>query len=124
EWSALDQKHGGTPKAMSERFDRACARAYAPAARYFAEQAALQKQARKQRDEFIASIAAQAPTLLVEPRGWRAIERWLREADRRWRDGDLGSIDPKAWKALDARFKAELAPLRDALSASRDQAKA
>ena len=124
EWSALDQKHGATPKGMWERFDRACAKAYAPAARYFAEQAALQKQARRQREEFIASTAARAPTLLVEPRDWRAIERWLREADRRWRDGDLGSIDPKAWKGLDARFKAELAPLRDALAASRDQAKA
>ena len=99
-------------------------KAYAPAARYFAEQAALQKQARKQREEYIAAAAAQAPTLLVEPRDWRAIERWLRETDRRWRDGDLGSVDPKAWKGLDARFKAALAPLRDALSAARDQAKA
>ena len=124
EWSALDQQHGGVPKAMWERFDRACEKAYAPAARYFAEQAALQKQARKQREEFIASAAAQAPTLLVEPRDWRAIERWLRETDRRWHDGDLGSVEPKAWKGLDARFKAALAPLRDALSAARDQAKA
>jgi hypothetical protein len=124
EWRALDTKHGDVPKAMRERFDRACAKAYAPAARHFAEQAALQKQARKQRDEFIASTAAQAPALLVEPRDWRAIERWLREADRRWREGDLGSVDPKAWKGLDARFKAELAPLREALTASRDQAKA
>jgi len=124
EWSALDQKHGVTPKAMRERFDRACAKAYAPAARYFAEQAALQKESRKKREDFIASAAAQVATLLVEPRDWRAIERWLREADRRWRDGDLGSMDPKTWKGLDARFRAELAPLRDALSASRDEAKA
>jgi exonuclease SbcC len=125
EWSALDQQHGSVvPKALWERFDRACEKAYAPAARYFAEQAALQKQARKQREEFIAAAAAQAPTLLVEPRDWRAIERWLRETDRRWRDGDLGSVDPKAWRSLDARLKAALAPLRDAYSAARDQAKA
>jgi exonuclease SbcC len=124
EWSALDQQHDGVPKPLSERFDRACAKAYAPAARYFAEQAALQKQVRKQREEFIATAAAQAPTLLVEPRDWRAIERWLRQTDRRWHDGDLGSMDPRAWKHLDARLKAVVAPLRDALSAARGHAKA
>jgi len=124
EWSALDKQRGGAPKALWERFDRACEKAYAPAARYFAEQAALHKQVRKQREEFIAAAAAQAPTLLVEPRDWRAIERWLRETDRRWHEGDLGSVDPKAWKGLDARLKAVLAPLRDALSATRGQAKA
>ena len=37
---------------------------------------------------------------------------------------ELGSVEPKAWRKLDARFKAALAPLRDALSAARDQAKA
>jgi len=125
EWSALDQQHGGVvPKTLWERFDRACEKAYAPAARYFAEQAALQRRVRKQREEFIAAAAAQTPALLVEPRDWRAIERWLRETDRRWHDGDLGSVDPKAWRNLDARLKAALAPLRDAFSAARDQAKA
>jgi len=125
EWSALDQQHGGgVPKALWERFDRACEKAYAPAARYFAEQAALQKQVRKRREEFITATAAQVPTLLVEPRDWRAIERWLRETDRRWHEGDLGSVAPKAWKGLDARLKAVLAPLRDALSAAQGQAKA
>ena len=124
EWKALDQQHAGVPKALWERFDRGCEKAYAPAARHFAEQAALRKQARKQRDDFIAAAAAHAPTLLTEPRDWRAIERWLRETDRRWHEGDLGSVEPKAWKGFDARLRAALAPLRDALSAARDDAKA
>lgn len=124
EWSALDQQHGGVPKALWERFDGACEKAYAPAARYFAEQAALKKQVRKQREAFISAAIAHAPTLLVEPRDWRTSERWLRETVRRWRDGDLGSVEPKAWRNLDARFEAALVPLRDALSAARDQAKA
>jgi hypothetical protein len=123
EWRALDQQHGDVPKALWERFDRAYEKAYAPAARYFAEQAALQKQVRKQREAFIAAAAAHAPTLLVEPRAWRTIERWLRETDRRWHDGALGSVEPSAWKNLDARLKAALAPVRDALSVARDQAK-
>jgi len=124
EWSALDQQHGGVPKSLWERFDRACEIAYAPAARYFAQQAALQKEVRKRREEFTAAAAAHVPTLLVEPRDWRTIERWLRETERRWRDGDLGSVEPKAWRNLDARFHAALAPLRDALSGARDRAKA
>ena len=124
EWSALDQQHGGVPKALWERFDRACEKAYAPAARYFAQQAAVQEEGRKRREEFITAAAAHAQTLLVEPRDWRSIERWLRETDRRWHDGDLGSVESKAWRKLDARFDAALAPLRDALSAARDQAKA
>jgi hypothetical protein len=124
EWKALDRQHAGIPKALWERFDRACNKAYAPAARHFAEQARLRREARKQREEFIAAAAAHAPTLLNEPRDWRAIERWLRETDRRWRDGELGSIEPGLWKILDARLKAGLAPLRDALSAAREQATA
>jgi len=124
EWKALDQQHAGVPKALWERFDRACEKAYAPAARHFAEQAARRKEARKGREEFIAAAAAHAPTLLAEPRDWRAIERWLRETDHKWREGDLGSVDPKAWKSFDARFRAAVAPARDALAAARDEAKA
>jgi hypothetical protein len=123
EWKALDQQHAGVPKALWERFDRACEKAYAPAARYFAEMAARRKEARRRRDEFIAAAAAHAPTLLGEPRDWRAIEHWLRETDRNWRDGDLGSVEPRAWKGFDARLRAALAPLRDALAAARIQAK-
>jgi DNA repair protein SbcC/Rad50 len=124
EWKALDQQHAGVPKALWERFDGACEKAYAPAAKYFAELAAQRKEARKRRDEFIAAAAAQAPTLLGEPIDWRALERWLRETDRGWREGDLGSVDPGAWKKLDLRFRAALAPLREAMSAARDRAKA
>jgi hypothetical protein len=124
EWKALDQQHAGVPKSLWERFDRACEKAYAPAARYFAEMAAQKREARKRRDEFIATAAAQAPTMLSEPRDWRAIEHWLRETDRAWREGDLGSVEPKAWKSFDARLKAAIAPLRDALAAARIEAKA
>jgi len=124
EWKALDQQYAGVPKTLWKRFDDACEKAYAPAAKFFAEQAAHRKQARKQRDEFIAAAAAHVPTLLGEPRDWRAIERWLRDTEQAWRDGDLGSVEPRAWKKFDTRLKAALAPLRAALSAARDQAKA
>ena len=124
EWKALDQQHAGVPvpRALWERFDAACEKAYAPAAKHYAELAARNKEARRQREEFSAKAAAHALTLLDEPRDWREIERWLRETDRTWRQGDLGSVNPDAWKKLDARLKAALAPLRDALSAARDQA--
>ena len=124
EWKALDQQHAGVPKALWERFDAACEKAYAPAGRYFAELAAQKKEARKRRDEFIAAAAAQTPALLAEPVDWRALERWLRETEHGWREGDLGSVDPGAWKKLDLRFKAALAPAREALSAARESAKA
>ncbi len=62
EWKALDQQHAGVPKALWERFDGACEKAYAPAARYFSELAAQRKEARKRRDEFIAAAAAHATT--------------------------------------------------------------
>ena len=124
EWKKLDQQHTDVPKALWERFDRACEKAYAPAARHFAEQAAARKQVRKQREEFIAAAAVHAPTLLTEPRDWRAIERWLRETDQKWRGGDLGSVEPKAWKGFDSQLRAALAPARDALNAAREEAKA
>ena len=124
EWKALDQQQADVPKGLWERFDRACEKAYAPAARYFAEMAAQKKEARRRRDEFIATATAHAATLLPEPHDWRAIEHWLRETDRTWRDGDLGSVEPRAWKSFDARFKTALAPLREALAAARVQAQA
>jgi hypothetical protein len=124
EWKALDQQHAGVPKSLWERFDRACEKAYAPAARHFAELAARRKEARKQRDDFIDAAAAHAPTLLTETPDWRAIERWLRDTEQKWREGDLGSVEPGAWKRFDLRLKAALAPLRDALSEARDRAKA
>jgi exonuclease SbcC len=123
EWKVLDQQHAGVPKSLWERFDAACERAYGPAARHFAEQAAQRKQARRQREEFIAAAAAQVPTLLGEPRDVRGIERWVRETERKWREGELGSVEPGAWKKLDARLKSALIPLRDALALARDQAK-
>jgi uncharacterized protein DUF349 len=127
EWKKLDEqvedKRAGVPKPLWERFDAACERAYAPAARHFAEQAALHKQARKQRDAFIEHAAAHAPTLLAESPDWRAIERWLRETETAWRDKALGSVEPGTWKKLDARLKAALAPAHDALNAARKQAR-
>src|SRR5690606_15760014 len=95
EWKALDQQYAGVPKALWERFDRACEKAYAPAARAFAEQAARRKEAKRKREEFIANAADQVALLVQEPHDWRAIERWLRETDQKWRDGELGSLEPK-----------------------------
>ena len=127
EWKKLDEqvedKRAGVPKPLWERFDAACERAYAPAARHFAEQAALHKQARKLREEFIESANAHAPTLLVEPRDWRAMERWLRETETAWRDKAFGSVEPAVWKKLDAKLKSVLAPAREALDVARKQAR-
>jgi hypothetical protein len=123
EWKKLDEQHAGVPKPLWERFDGACERAYAPAARHFAEQAALHRQARKQREDFITGVDAHAPTLLGEPRDWRGIERWVRETESNWRGTALGSVDPGTWKKLDARLKSALAPLHEALSAARRQAR-
>lgn len=124
EWKKLDEQHAGVPKSLWQRFDAACERAYAPAARFFAEQAARHKEARARREQFIEAAAAHAPALLAEPRDWRAIERWLRETDTAWHAATLGSVEPGAWKKLDARFKEAMAPLREALAAERAQAKA
>ena len=127
EWKKLDEaveeKRGSVPKALWDRFDGACERAYAPAARHFAEQTALHNQARKQRDEFIAAAAAHAATLVGETPDWRAIERWLRETESAWRDKALGSVEPVAWKKLDARLREAVAPARDALQAAGAQAR-
>jgi hypothetical protein len=125
EWKALDEQHAGVPKSLWERFDGACEKAYAPAARHFAELHAQRKQARKQRDDFIAAAAEQVAALLAaEPRDLRAIERWLRETDQTWHGGELGSVEPDAWKKLDGRMKQALAPLREVLGQARGEAKA
>ena len=123
EWKALDEQYKGVPKALWERFDRACEKAYAPAARHFAELAAQRKDARRRREEFIAAAAAHTPTLLTDAPDWKALERWLRETEHGWRETELGSVDPSTWKKLEARLKEAMAPARDALAAARNKAK-
>lgn len=123
EWKALDQQQPGVPKSLWERFNGACEKAYAPAARHFAEQAAQRKAARTQREAFIADAAAKAATLPGEPPDWRAAEKWLRETDRHWREGGLGSVDPAQWKKLDAQFREAVGPVRQALAGAREQSK-
>ncbi len=124
EWKKLDEQQDGVPKALWQRFDGACEKAYAPAARHFAEQSARYKAAAKQREDFLAIAEVHAPTLLTESPDWRAIERWIHETENNWRNPTLGSVQESAWKKLDARLKQVLAPLRERLSAVRQQAKA
>lgn len=123
EWKKLDEQQAGVPKSLWLRFDGACEKAYAPAARHFAEQSARYKQAAKQREEFIGIAQLHAPTLLTEPRDWRAIDRWLHETEQTWRGTTLGSVQENTWKKLDARLKEALAPLREALNGARQQAR-
>ncbi|MBS1162628.1 MAG: hypothetical protein H6R03_524 [Burkholderiaceae bacterium] len=124
EWKALDEQHAGVPKSLWERFDGACEKAYAPAARHFAELHASRKQARKQREEFIAAAAQKASELAAaEPRDLKAIEHWLREADQAWHHGELGSVEPDAWKKLDAKLKQAVSPARELLGQARGEAK-
>jgi hypothetical protein len=123
EWKTLDSQHANVPKSLWERFDSACEKAYAPAAQHFAQQAAQRKQARKQREEFIDAATLHAQSLLNEPRDWRAIAHFLRDTDQKWHGSDLGSVDPGAWKKVDAQLRAALTPLRDALAQARNQAK-
>ncbi|MCS7101005.1 MAG: DUF349 domain-containing protein [Burkholderiaceae bacterium] len=123
QWKKLDEQHAGVPKSLWQRFDAACEKAYAPAARYFAELAARQKEARARREQFIEAAATRVATLLTEPRDWRALERWLRETEAAWHGSELGGVEPAIWKALDRRLRETLAPAREALAAARAQAK-
>ncbi len=124
EWKALDEQYKGVPKALWERFDHACERAYAPAARHFAEVAQQRKEARKKREDYIAQAAAHAPTLITETPDWKAIERWVREIETGWREGGLGSVDPGTWKKLETKLKDAVAPARNAMAGARAQVKA
>ena len=124
EWKALDEQYKGVPKALWERFDHACERAYAPAARHFAEVAQQRKEARKKREDYIAQAAAHAPTLVTETPDLKAIERWVREIETGWREGGLGSVDPGTWKKLETKLKDAVAPARDAMAGARAQVKA
>jgi len=127
EWKALDQQHAGVsvPRSLWERFDGACEKAYAPAARHFAEQAAARKVSRKAREEFVAKATEEGAALVaVEPRDLRLMEQWLRDTEKNWREGGLGSVDPGAWKKLDEKYRAAIGPVRQALMESRGAGKA
>jgi hypothetical protein len=94
-------KYAGV-EALWERFDAACEKAHAPAARHFAEQAAQHKQARKAA-RVHHRCCERVPALLGESPDWRAVERRCARSSRP-RQGS-GQREPAAWKKLDARLK-------------------
>ena len=51
--------------------------------------ATQRKQARKEREDFLAAATAHVEVLLGEPRDWRAIERWLRWYEDQREEGEV-----------------------------------
>jgi hypothetical protein len=125
EWKALDQQHAGVPKAVWERFDSACEKGLcACGASFRRDGGAAQGSAQEARRVHRRGDRACADTSRRAARTRARFERWLRETDKTWREGDLGSVEPGAWKKFDARLKAALLPLREELSTARESAKA
>ena len=94
EWSALDQQQGSVPKAMWDRFDSACAKAYAPAARHFARAgdsaqrgAAAARGIHRRRHGACADVVGRAARLACD----RALAARNRSSLARWQSGQRRS---------------------------------
>jgi hypothetical protein len=109
-WRALDHEQGAAPRALWNRFDRACTRAYEPAKRQFEEQARVRAENLALREAFCRDVAEQVQAFVGAERpakeGQRHVENWQRQ----WHE--MGPTDRTRWKELEGRFGEALAPVR------------
>ena len=112
-WKQLD-KTGGASRALWQRFDRACERAYAPAKVHFDHQAEQRRQNLEQRQALCAELEALlTDTDWDNQLDWPMLSRYEQTVQRRWRQ--LGPVNRGDRKAIDRRYRDALNRLQTRL---------
>lgn len=116
QWKSLGGSGHGV-QAMWKTFDAACTAAYAP----IKAEHTKEQQAREQNLAVRASICADVESLVEdtdwESPDWRAVDKALQSARRKWRD--TGGVPHKAWKAIKTRFDRAIEDLDEHLAKER-----
>jgi hypothetical protein len=101
-WKSLDGIEGAASKALWNRFNTACERAYEPCQSYFDDQA-RERQANLEKKRTLCKRLEQLDTDTDwNDVDWRAMDRTWREAQNQWRK--TGPVDRSERKAVDRRF--------------------
>lgn len=121
-WKALDHSEGAASKALWERFNAACERAYAPCQAYFAAQAEERQANLAQKQQICQHLEDfEAATDWDNP-DWRATDRTYNDALRHW--SRIGPVDRAARKEIERRFQAAIKRFDQRLATQRSQDRA
>ena len=118
-WKALDSTEGAAPKALWERFNRVCERAYQPCQAYFDAQAQQRQENLEEKQALCDYLERFEASTDWDQVDWRAVERTRREVHSRW--GKLGPVSREEKKGLDRRYKKALQRLDARLTQERER---
>lgn len=118
-WKQLDRSSGPGPRALWERFDTACNRAYAPAQVYFQAQSEARRVNQEQAEALCAELEQWLALQDWNQPDWRTLERTRRAYLESWQA--LGPLEREARRALEKRFRQALQPLDRRLKQARQQ---
>jgi len=114
QWKALDVASGAASKALWERFDAACNAAYAPVAEHVQKRSQERQQNRDKAEKLLTGLRA-----LAGSTDWKKLAHDCRLARQSWQQ--LGPIDRRDRKRLDAEFTDVLQQLLGPLDEQRQQ---
>lgn len=118
-WKSLDAASGAAPRALWEQFDAACNRAYAPVAEHGRKLADERARNAEAAQALIAQVREFAAGANLDHSGdaagtdWKSVSSFYRRAHQSWRQ--IGTIERKERKRLDAEFEQAVAIIRQPL---------
>ncbi len=101
EWKKLG-KLDQSAKALWERFDQACERAFEPVVAHRQQVAEMRAKHLANRNQICADLEAIATETDWESPNWRLLDKRINQLRRTWRDA--GEVEHRDWRAVKRRF--------------------
>lgn len=118
-WKALSGSEGAAPRALWQRFNDACERAYAPCQAYFESQARERQENLEKKLAICENLEQLAANTDWDRADWRAVDRLRRETQHQWRQ--IGPVNRKDQKPLDRRYSRTLRQIDSHLNQERER---
>jgi len=121
EWKKLGPSERDTSQQLWERFQAACEKAYEPCKAYFEDEAKHKQQNYEIRLAFVEDMEKFIDSADWETIDWKKVESLFRHSRNEWKN--LGHTDAGQRKALNKRFYAAFAKIKDSLNVEWDKNK-
>lgn len=116
-WKTLSGSEGAAPRALWQRFNDGCERAYAPCQAYFENQARERQENLEKKLAMCENLEQFAADTDWDRADWRAVDRLRRETQHQWRQ--IGPVNRKDQKSLDRRYSRALRQIDSHLNQER-----
>jgi len=117
-WKKLGQLDHGA-KALWERFDQACEKAFQPVAEHRQRLAEQRQQHLATRQQICAELESLLNETDWEAPNWRLIDKRVNQLRRSWREA--GEVEHRDWRAVKRRFDQAIAGLEQHMDKERER---